>query len=953
MKKERKYLVCKIHIECLSMLLLLSSTIVSAQSNKDLYRTNLAADTIHKKVDVAYGKQSAMAVSSAISTIYSIDLTKQTVPTVGDALVGRLPGLLVRKGAGVGSVPTLNVRGQSTFNNSVPLIIVDGFKADYNSLSLYEIESVSVLKDASATVLYGMDAANGVLIVTTKRGNIGKMKINAQLNYSIQQPTQLPELLNAKEYAVYYNQARANDKLPFKYDAVTDIPNYGKPGDFMYTHPDINYFDEYTKGSAPLVTGGLNILGGNEKARYMVSVGYLGNQGIFKHTDLNKYSTQVSMDKVNVRTNLDVNIMKGLTAAVDVAVVFDNRNYPGNSVDGIMNTLMQLPPQSFPVKNPNGTLGGNATYKNNPLGMIAHSGYQTSLQRNLDVNLRLKYDFDEKLKGLSVGIAGSSSTWMTLWDNKTRSYSTYSIDDMQNLATTTYSQHGDSTNLAWSTDVIAYKRMTFEGNVAYTRQMDKHKFDAMVMLHSDRYAQQVRSINPYNFDNAGIGARINYAYDTRYFAELASSYYGQEQYSPNNRFRFFPAASVGWIASNEEFLKNSQVVDFLKIRASYGIVGGGSGLLFPGYDVKTRLFYAQYFQKLGGVSFGETNAFSPGTASYQLGLLANPAISSDRAAKANVGIEAMVLKHLKVNIELYNENRSDILAYNNLMPQTMGYAGRISYINGGQASNSGYELNIDYTGQQGDLSYLVNAGVWYNKSKIIKKPDVIPLPGIDRRSGIGMPVGQWFGYEAIGFYATDEEAANATVKQSFGNTQAGDVIYKDNTGDNKIDISDMVPLGYSAIPQYTYTFGFELKYKNFSLSAMGQGTMNSSYMLGGYVVPFSTQGNAYKSFTENSWSPSNSENAKYPRLSTAANSNNSQPSSLWLMSGDYFKIRNIEIGYELPENALKSIGFSGLKVYVRGLDMFTFSKEIKHVDPETLSIYPAMKSVTAGISLSF
>ena len=949
MKKQRKYLVSKIHILCVSMLLLLSTTIVFGQDNK----IKLTADSTQKTVNIAYGKQSVTSVSSAMSTIYSTDLTKQSVPTVGDALVGRLSGLLVRKSAGVGATPTLNVRGQSTFNNSVPLIIVDGFKADYNSLSLYEIESISVLKDASATVLYGMDAANGVLLVTTKRGSVGKMKINAQLNYSIQQPTQLPKLLNAKEYAIYYNQARANDKLPFKYDPIADIPNYGMSGDYMYTHPDINYFDEYTKNSAPLVTGGLNISGGNDKARYMVSVGYLANQGIFKHTDMNKYSTQVSMDKVNVRTNLDVNIMKGLSAAVDVAVVFDNRNYPGNSVDGIMNTLMQLPPQTFPVKNPNGTLGGNSTYKNNPMGMIANSGYQTSFQRNLDVNLRLKYEFDQNLKGLSVGIAGASSTWMTLWDNKTRSYATYSIVDKTNLATTTYNQQGDSTNLAWSTDVIANKRMTFEANVAYNRVFGKHKLDAMVMAHTDRYALQVRSLTPYNFDNAGLGARINYGYNNKYFAELTGSYYGQEQYNPDNRFRFFPATSVGWIASNEDFLKNNSIVDFLKVRASYGIVGGGSGLLFPGNDVKSRLYYAQYFQKLGGVTFGETNAYAPGSASYQLGLLANPAISSDRAAKANLGIDATLLKSLHVNIELYNENRTDILAYNNLMPQTMGYAGRVSYTNGGEVNNSGYELNVDYTGQQGDLIYQVNAGVWFNKSKIVKKPDVIPLPGIDRRSGIGSPVGQVFGYEAIGFYATDEDAANATVKQSFGNTQAGDAIYKDNTGDNKIDISDMVPLGFSAIPQYTYTFGFELKYKNFSLSAMGQGTMNSSQMLTGYVVPFSTQGNAYKSFTENSWSPSNIDNAKFPRLSTAANSNNVQPSSLWMVSGDYFKIRNIEIGYDLPENTLKSIGFSGLKVYVRGLDMFTFSKEIKHVDPETLSIYPAMKSVTAGISLSF
>jgi TonB-linked SusC/RagA family outer membrane protein len=945
MKKQQKHIN---RISSISLLLLLFTLMVTAQGIK-----NQNADTLRKIVDIAYGTQPYNAVTGAISTIYAPTITKQIVPMVGDALVGRLPGLTVRKSSGMpGSVAQLIIRGQSTFNNSSPLVIVDGFKSDLNSLSQFEIESISILKDAAATVMYGMDAANGVVLVTTKRGKQGKMKIDATVNYGVQMPTQLPELLNASQYAVYYNQARANDGLPFKYDAIADIPNYGKEGDFMYTHPDNNYIDEFLRKTAPMLVGGLNISGGNDKAKYMVSLGFLANQGLLNHTNQNKYSTQNTMDKVNVRTNLDVNVMKGLTASVDVAVVFDNRNYPGNSVDGIMGTLLQLPPQAFPIYNKNGTLGGNSTYKNNPMGMIAKSGYQTSLQRNLDVNLRLKYDFDKALKGLTVGIAGSSSTWMTLWDNKTRSYASYSIVDPSDLATTTYTQHGDSTNLVWSTDVIAYKRMSFDAHVSYTRTFGNHKIEGLVMAHSDRYVQQMRTVNPYNYDNAGLALRLNYSLSDTYFAEFAGSYYGQEQYNPDNRFRFFPTGSLVWVASNEDFIKNIEQINYLKIRSSYGVVGGGSGLLFPGNDVKSRLFYAQYYQKLGGVSFGETNSFAPGTAAYQLGQLANPAISSDRAAKFNIGFEAGLLKHLNVKFDYYNENRTNILDYNSLLPQTMGFAGRMSYTNGGEVKNSGYELDLDYSNTVGEFSYLVNAGVWYNKSKIIKRPNVIPLPGIDNRSGLGMPVGQYFGYEAIGFYETDDDAKNATVKQSFGDTQAGDVIYKDNTGDDKIDISDMVPLGFSFIPQYTYTMSFELKYKRFSLAAMAQGTMNSSIMLGGYVVPFSTQGNAFKSFTENSWSPANAD-ANYPRLSTTANSNNTQSSSIWLVSGDYLKIRNLELGYEISDKTLKKMNFEAVRFYVKGLDLFTFANGIKHVDPETLSYYPAMKSVTMGVSLKF
>ena len=904
-------------------------------------------------VDVAFGKQTYNSVTSAMSTVYSTDLTKQLVPVVGDALVGRLPGLLVRKSSGMpGSAPDIIIRGQGTYNSNAPLVIVDGFRADYNQLSIYEIESISILKDAAATVLYGMDAANGVLLVTTKRGKNEKLRIDVNLNYGVQQPTQLPELLNAAQYADYYNKARFNDGLPEKY-SPEDIASYGQDGDYKYTHPDNNFINDFLRSSAPIVVGGLNISSGNEKAKYMVALGYLANEGVLNQTTSNKYSTQAKMDRVNIRTNLDVNIMKGLDASVDVNVAFDNRNYPGNSVDNIINTLIQTPPQAFPIINPNGSLGGNSTYKNNPLAMIAQSGYQTSLQRNLDVNLRLGYTFDNALKGLSLQAAGSSSTWMTLWDNKTRSYSTYSIDNPANLLATTYTQHGDSTNLSWGTDVLTYKRMTFEGKANYSRVFGNHSIDGLVMYHMDRYVQQIRSSNPYNYDNAGLGFRLSYGNNEKYFAELAGSYYGQEQYRAENRFRFFPSASIAWLASKESFLSSNEKLDYLKLRVSYGMVGGGSGLLYPGYNVLTRLHYAQYYQKIFGVNFGETNSFAPASASYQLGNLANPNLSSDLSKKLNLGFEATLFNHFNVQFDYYYDKRTDILSFNNLLPSVMGFGGRLSYANGGEVDNRGYELNIDYFGQKGDFSYMVNAGVWNNKSKIVKKPDVIPLPGVDKRSGINMPVGQIFGYEAIGFYASDDDAKNATVKQTFGNTQAGDVIYKDNTGDGRIDISDMVPLGYSFIPQYTFSFSFEVKYKGVYLSALGQGTMNSSVMLGGYVVPFSTQGNAYLSFTENSWTPETASAAKYPRLSTTSNSNNTQPSTVWLASGNYFKLRNLELGYDLSKKMLETINFKTVRIYIRGLDIFTLAKDLKHVDPETLRVYPSMKSYSFGVSLTF
>jgi len=954
MEKQLIHKERKCFVSFLALLLILSISTVKGQEKITIYQNHKLDSLQHGLVNVAFGQQSYNSVTSAISSINAAELTKRVTPMFGNALVGRLPGLFVRQGTGApGSVPSFTIRGRSTFNATDPLVLVDGFRAEYNQLSLYEIESVSVLKDASATVLYGMEAANGVLLITTKRGRIGGMKVDFNYNYGIQQPTQLPQLLNATEYATYYNQARLNDRLPIKYDPVTDIPYYGQGGDYAYTHPDNNFMKDFLRSNAPVMTGGLNISGGNDKSKYMVSLGYVANEGILNFSKLNSYSTQAKMDRVNVRTNLDVNVQKGLTASIDVAVSFDNRNYPGYGVDGIVSTLLQTPPQEYAIKNPNGTLGGTATYKDNPLGMISQTGYQTYLQRNLDVNLRLEYAFDKALKGLKLGAAGSSNTWMVLWDNKTRGFATYSIDSLSNLGATTYSRHGDSTNLAWGSDVVTYKRMTFEANAKYSKTFGVHHIDGLLMYHMDRFVQQITSSNPYNYDNAGLGMRLAYSNNDTYFAEFSGSYYGQEQYNPKNRFKFFPAASFAWVASNEDFLKGNDKIDYLKGRVSYGIVGGGSGQLYPGYNAKNRMNYAQYYQKFGGVNFGETNSFAPSGASYQLGSLANPNLTADLSHKFNVGLESTFLKSINVKFDYFYDQRTGILAWNNMMPATMGFAGRLSYLNGGQVDNKGYELSVDYFGQVDDFSYLINGGIWYNKSKMVKKPDVIPLPGVDKRSGINMPIGQNFGYEVIGFYATDAEASNATVKQTFGYTQAGDAIYKDNTNDNRIDISDMVPLGYSFLPQYEYSVSIDLKYKGIYFSAMGQGTMNSSVMLGGYVIPFSTQGNALKSYTENSWTPATAGSAKYPRLSTTANANNSQPSSMWLVSADYFKLRNLEIGYSIPQTILKDFKFVSARVYLLGLDLLTLAKEYKHGDPETLGYYPSMKSYSLGLCLTF
>jgi TonB-linked SusC/RagA family outer membrane protein len=896
-----------------------------------------------KLIDVAFGKQVKRAVTSSTSTVYSNELLQNTVTNVGNALSGRLPGLTVIQQSGEPGADLANllIRGRNTYNVNTPLVLIDGFESDFQQMALYEIDNITILKDASALAMYGLKGANGAILVTTKRGSEGKTRIQANFYGAMQQPQQMPQLLNSYEYGTLYNEALQNDGLPALY-TPSDLAHY-QNGDDPYMYPNNNFFDQLIKANSSLIQGDLGVSGGNKNLKYFVSMNYMKNGGLYNYSELNSgYNTQSSLSRYNLRVNLDINITDNLTAKIDIGGRMDDRHYPGRGAGEIWNGMYNTPPLSYPMLNPNGTIGGNQQYTNNPYGLLTGSGYQSSSERNLNIAVRLKYNLDKYVKGLSAGLAGSDANWMQAIDNKTRTFAVYALQ--KSGTAYSYTKIGENSALSWVTGSGHYNRTSFEANVNYETTKDDHSLNAMLLYHMDRYVVRGSHLQQ---GNQGVSGRVHYGYKSRYLAELTAGYYGSEVFAEGSRFGLFPAVALGWVASDEEFVKNAlPIVDYLKFRGSFGLTGSNTS--FTGISVSDRIFFNQYYAGATGYAFGPT--MSTTKVGRQEGRLANPDITWDKASKRDISAEFRLLGHVNFMFTWFNELRKDILTVDAVsIPATLGYSNsRIPMRNGGEVKNHGYESTLEYFGVAGDFKYAVTAGLWYNRSEITKKPDSTIYPD-DYRNATGKPVGQIFGLEAVGFFKSSADVANYP-KQMFGIVGAGDIIYKDQNGDNLIDDNDKKPIGYSTVPEYTYSLSLNLAYRNFDFTAFFQGVANSSVMLGGYFIPFSTKGNAYN-YAFDRWT-ANSQEASLPRLSTVDNANNYQSNTLWLRSADYLKLRNIELGYKLPENVLKSLNMDNIRFFVRGTNLFTHSKEIGFTDPESLTGYPSMKSVSLGVNVT-
>ncbi|WP_276892525.1 TonB-dependent receptor [Hallella bergensis] len=905
-------------------------------------------------VEIGYGKQDRWKTTSAISTVDNDELMKITAPSVGNTLEGMLPGLTSIQPSGEPGydfyLTNMYSRGLSSFvSGQKMLVIVDGYEAPLDYLSTEEVESISLLKDAAALAVYGARGANGVLLVTTKKGRISAPKISLRLQTGLQAATAMDDPLDAYDYARLYNQARANDGLAPRYTSE-ELSAY-QNGSNPYLYPNVNWKDEMLKKSAPLTFAEMAFRGGTDVIRYYVMAGMMQNNGLYKGTDSKrKESSNAYFARFNFRANVDVNITKNFLASLYSGVSVGDLSTPGgnSSAASLIGSMWGTPPNAFPIRNPNGTFGGNSTYTN-PIGNITNRGLYKENSRALQIIFNLKYDLSDMVQGLSVAAGVGYNNYMADTSSKTRDYARYALAaDPTAEDGYKYTVYGADAPLTategFRTD---YTRVNFKAQVDYSNTFGYHGIDASMFFLSDLYkVYGVRDDTKY----LNYAGRFTYNYNKTYIAEFSASYMGTDNFAPNSRYGFFPAVSVGWVASNEKFMENVTWLDFLKFRASYGQVGND--------QTSARYIFDATYNSNGSYLFGINSSTSSG---FREVSLSNPDVSWERKNILNIGLDAKLLQHLTVGFDIFSESQKDILVQPySAVPGFIGasYGDVLPYMNVGRVDNHGFEVCLRWDGKVGnDFNYYVQGATWYARNKVKEMGE--DLRAYDYLYHRGNSVWRPIVLIADGLYQESDFDADGNLKDGmpipqYGKVAPGDIKYVDQNNDNIIDDNDTHPVGYSAIPEWNYAFNLGFRWKGFDFSAILQGVANRDvYLSGKSIYSFKDNGTA-SPLALDSWTDGNPD-ASYPRLSTVMFDNNYRTSTFWKRNGSYLRLRNVQLGYSLPESVLKAIKLNNIYVYINATNLFTVAHLDGMGDPEmnALTNYPITKTCNVGLKVTF
>ena len=889
---------------------------------------------------VAYGIQPKWMTTGAVSSVKGNEL-KSFVPNIANMLNGQIPGLVVQQwGCEPGAdSPAMNARGVNTYGSGAGLfIVIDGFQsteAYFQQLTPQEIESITLLKDASATAIYGSKGANGVLLITTKRGTSDKIKINFSIQSGFQQPLRLPEFLGAYDYATLYNEALVNDgKSPFY--TPMDLEAY-KTGNDPIFHPDVDWYGTILRKAAPITNYNFTASGSNEYFRYFVLLNVLDDRSLYRKAgNVSDFSKNGTYTRYNFRTNIDVKLSKRLQGAVTLGGTIEDKTNPGTSenTSGMFDLMSSIAPNAFPVYVSTGMYGGNSMYSN-PLGDLMQTGYTSYNGRSLQAIFQLKGDLGFITPGLSVSGAVGFNTYFKSYSKKSRQYARYSVD-RDNADEIIYTTYGQNTSLAGDESSSSqWRDYSLQASLNYNRTFNElHNIDAIYL---GSYNDYVVTGTDLSYKNIAMGGRVTYSYDKRYIGEFSFGYNGTENFPKGHRFGFFPAGSLGWILSNEAFLKGNPILNYLKLRASYGIVGNDNigGI---------RYMFDQYYDGYG-YHLGNSNNVQDGLVQ---GKLANPDVTWEKEKKFNVGFEATLVNKIDVSFDYFIQKRSNILSQPyRTVPDYLGISR--PDINIGKVGNKGLETSIRYNGiGKKDLTYFVETSLWYAKNKVVYNAEAIQEN--EYLYGTGRMVGQPFVLEAIGFFK-DEDDILKSPTQTFTDVRPGDIKYKDQNKDGKIDSNDYYPIGYTSMPQITLGLHGGITFKGFDLDVFFQGAANRTVYCGGkYYHAFQNDGKV-SSIAMGRWTPETAETATYPRLSSENNLNNYQASSFWQKNGNFLKLRSLEIGYTLPFQFSRKINLEKVRIFANGTNLFSLDHMDGFTDPETMSGYPALRTISFGLSI--
>lgn len=931
-------------------------------------------EAVDEVVVVGYGVQKKEFVVGSVSQVEGEKLMTAPATNLSSLLSGRVTGLTTTQDYGTpgGDTASMLVRGTSTFNSSAPLCLVDGVEMSFEYVNPNDVASVTVLKDAATAAIYGVRAANGVILVTTKSGSQGKTVINYDGSFTLSQNTNMPELLNADEYIYWHNYARELDG---------QSPYYTEENlawmDSMGILGDTDWIDEIYNQFGTVQQHNVSASGGTDKLKFFASIGMMDQQGILKNTDYSRY---------NMRANVDAKLTSNLTFSTNISGAASEYNRPGYSISNqaeyspIVHAYYALPILTTTYEGL--PLGGtNGVYIWTPSAGLTESGITTQKRWTYTSNSKLSYSFDnvDALKGLNASIFMSYNFFFLQDKGYMNQFDLYSF----NPATMTISESssmGISQN-SYSKSASFGWDMTIRPQIDYNRQFGKHNVSALFLFerfkdyddtmtgykagfYSDfpiDISTGMENLSPYvsgSYDYSGsasFASRIGYNYDKKYMFEFTMRADGSYKFAPENRWGYFPSVALGWVASEEGFFK-SNTVDYLKVRASAGILGSD--------DTDAYTYMQTYYSSAPTTSIvingsGESIYYTSGyvyndltwsrTYTYNLGF-------DLRLWKGAVGVEFDAF--YKLTDRILEADSSGIYS-----PSLGEYYP--SWTNSGSVDNRGLEFTITHTKQlKNDWYYDVMANFSWARNKVLKKKIADDHPSY--RAVLGESMGTIYGYQDLGLFQTQEQVDNYPTAPS-GWADLGEIMYKDVNGDGKIEeAGDYVKIGNSNTPEITYSLDLVTGWKNFRLSVLLQGAAICDYQLNGvynngncdntiFTRAFYGGGNSVKYLVEDAWTPDNTD-AAYPRLRATTNSNNGWSSSYWIVSGDYLRVKNVQLSYSLPKDILDTIGIGGATIYIAGTNLLTFT-EFKYLDPENPGInngyYPVQKTYSLGVNLTF
>ncbi len=927
-----------------------------------------SSNTLLEEVQVvAYGAQKKVTLTGSISSVNTDELLKVPTASIGNMLSGVLSGVSSIQSSGQpgGDDPDVFIRGISTLNtmNAKPLYLVDGVERSFFQIDPNEVENITILKDASSTAVFGVRGANGVIIVTTKRGKEGKAKINASFSYGIQTPTRMPEFVNSYDYATFLNEAYTNDGKDPKFtpEAVEAFRTHSNP----IIYPDTDWMELLFKSSAPQTQGNVNISGGTERVRYFISMGMLDQKGFFKNHDT-RYDANFNFNRYNYRANLDIDFTKTTLVAINMGGRVEKRNFPrsGDDINQLFRRIYWATPFSGPGIVDGKWIKGNSQYLpvglSDGLGNIYGRGYgsKTTNVVNLDLALTQKLDFVTKGLQFKIKVAYNSGYDHTKeratsiesyqpWYRKDVTWMEHPAGSDPNEVV--YIQDGEAGLISYAESFGKSRDWYAEASFDWKRDFGLHHLSALALYNQSKTYYPDSDYPGIPRGYVGLVGRVTYDYDNKYLIEGNVGYNGSENFAPGNRYGFFPAVSGGWVLTQEEFLKDNPVVNFLKIRASYGIVGNDRYHPY-GTGFMDRFLYLPNSYFIGsGYQFGTGTSWSPGAYEKSFG---NSGLSWEKSAKQNYGIDfSLFNQKLSGSIDYFYEKRTDILAKASTDP--IIHAMSLPVLNLGIVSNKGVELNLKWNHKINSFRYWTNLNVSYAKNKIVYQDEVPSEYTYTLKTG--HPVGQPFGLKVRGFYyeGMEDVADHSYVLKE------GDVVYEDLNHDGKIDDNDKTAIGYPSYPLLNagLTLGFE--YKGFDFSMLWVGATKTSRVLEEtFRKPL---GETYDrslmshQFTDR-WTPETAATAKLPRATIDGVKNNYRDSELWVKDASYLRLKNIEIGYNFRLPFMPKIGMEKMRVFMTGYNLLTFDK-LKISDPESMSSgvpqYPVMRVINFGLNVSF